>query len=472
MNIRKQKTLLYLLLIIQFCLVTGYLYYQKNYRSKDTLRVVYLDPDRIRTSLSPYGPGFELELVNKFCSRHQLNPVWIRAENFQDAVSLIQSGQADLVIPEPGGTEESLNRIVRGPAYLSGRLLITHNQWRYPLRSMEDLCSVQVTVPDGSFFSRKISRLEDDLGCSIELNVVHNAGKDFFNHLSNREFRFGLIDELSFNLWHGFFPNVHETYVFDTEYEYSWIWSSMHKGLDRSFTEFWEAASDDSCFEALRDKYFGFFPPEKDAYQLRHFISTIENKLPLYIDSVTEAARSYNLDPLLLIALIYQESHFEPQAESRTGVRGLLQITRDTADFIGIQNRLDPEQSIMGGAMYLDFLAGRVEEEGVSSWDKWFFTLAAYNQGLGHLYDAMELASRQEKNNLYWSELKEVYPLLSFTRYFETLPRGYARGFEAVNFVDNIRYYYYILHSMISLSRPEVEHLGGLLDIIPDDWPD
>jgi membrane-bound lytic murein transglycosylase F len=472
MGIRKQKILLCLLLIIQFFLVTGYLYHHKYYWSEDSLRVVYLDSGRIMAGLSPYGPGLDKELVEHFSARSGLKPVWISTDSFHQAMTMVQSGRANLFISEPHDTKESWEDITRGPEYMSGRLLIAHNQWRYPLKSMDDLCAVQVVVPDSPFFSEKISRLENDLGCSIDLSLVDNTGEEFFNLLSNRDFRFGLVDELSFDLWHVFFPEVHKTYDFDTDYGYAWIWNNRYKDLDQVFTEFWEDMARDPYLSDLRDKYFGFFPSEKDAYQLRHFIRAIENKLPLYMEHITEAAQKYNIDPLLLTALIYQESHFDPDAQSRTGVRGLLQITLDTADFLGIQNRLDPRQSIMGGAKYLNFLMQRVEETGAKSWDKWFFTLAAYNQGLGHLYDAMTLTLRKEKNDLSWPQVKEVYPLLSYTRYFETLPRGYARGFEAVSFVDNIRYYYYILHSMISLSKPEVEHLAGFSDFIPDGWPD
>ncbi len=472
MEIRKQKILLCLLLIIQFFLVTGYLYHHKHYWSKDFISVVYLDSDTVMDGLSPYGPGFEKELVKHFSSGRGLKAVWIRVDSFSEGMSMIQSGLANLFIPGPHDWEETWDKTVRGPEYMSGRLFITHNQWRYPLKSISDLCTVQVVVPGRLLFSQKITRLEDRLGCSIDLNLVHDAGEGFFDLLSNREFRFGLVDEQSFNLWHGFFPEVHKTYGFETEYGYAWIWGSRYKNLDRMFTQFWEEMSGDHYLAALKDKYFGFFPAEKDSYQLRHFVRTIENSLPLYSETIIRAAQQYSIDPLLLTALIYQESHFDPQARSRTGVEGLLQITQDTADFLGIQNRLDPRQSIMGGAMYLDYLLEQVEKTGASSWDRWFFTLAAYNQGPGHLYDAMELARRKGKKYLSWYALKETYPLLSYTRYFETLPRGYARGFEAVNFVENVRYYYYILHSMISLSRPEVEHLGGFSDFVPAGWPD
>ncbi|MFP4084471.1 MAG: transglycosylase SLT domain-containing protein [Desulfonatronovibrio sp.] len=472
MKKKRQKYLLFLLILIQLCLVTVYLYYQKNYWSKDILRVAYLDSDRVNSLLSPYGPGFEQELVNNFCHRNGFTPVWIRIKNLDQGIAMVQTGQANLLIAGPYDPADSWENTVKGPAYMSGNLLIAHNRWRHPLNSINDLCSTRVVVPAKYVFMQKIDSLEQDMDCRIELVDVHNNEEEFFNLLSDRDFRFGLVDKLSFDLWHVFFPLVLRSYEFDKKYEYAWIWSPRHKDLNRMLDQFWADMPDDPYLKDLKDKYFGFFPSEKDPYQLRHFIRAIENHLPAYAETILAAAQENNIDPVLLSALIYQESHFDSQAESRTGVRGLLQLTLDTADFLGVKNRLDPDQSIMGGAAYLKFLSEHVEETGVSSWDKWFYTLAAYNQGLGHLYDAMELADRQGKNSLNWSELKEVYPLLSYTKYYKTLPRGYARGYEAVNFVENIRYYYYILHSMISLSRPEVEHLGGFLDFVPGGWPD
>jgi membrane-bound lytic murein transglycosylase F len=472
MGIRKQKILLCLLLTIQFFLVAGYIYYHKYYWSQDVLRVVYLEPGRDGAGLSPYGPGLDRELADHFSAWSGLKSTWMTADSFQEAVSMVQSGRAHLFIPGPHEVTLEWEDTSRGPQYMSSRLIIAHNQWRYPLRSMDDLCDAEVVVPHSPVFSDKISRLEQDLECSIDLSLVQSSGREFFSLLSSRDFRFGLVDELSFNLWHGFFPEVHKTYDFDTDYGHAWIWNNRFQDIDRLLTGFWEDTARDSLLLDLLDKYFGFFPPEKDPYQIRHFIRALEDRLPLYMEPIIEAAQEYNIDPLLLTALIYQESHFDPQARSKTGVRGLLQITMDTADFLGVQDRLDPGESILGGAKYLNFLMEHVQETGAGSWDKWFFTLAAYNQGLGHLYDAMTLARRKEKNHLSWAQVKEVYPLLSYKRYFETLPRGYARGFEAVNFVDNIRYYYYLLYSMISLSRPEVEHLSGLPDLAPVDWPD
>lgn len=106
----------------------------------------------------------------------------------------------------------------------------------------------------------------------------------------------------------------------------------------------------------------------------------------------------------------------------------------------------------------------KLEPLGLDPWNRWFFTLAAYNQGPGHLRDAIDLARQLGMSGKTWRDLKEVYPLLEKKRYGDMVKHGTCRGREAVRFVDSIRYYYYILHGIVRLSRPEAEHLGPLLD--------
>jgi membrane-bound lytic murein transglycosylase F len=184
-----------------------------------------------------------------------------------------------------------------------------------------------------------------------------------------------------------------------------------------------------------------------------------------------KASKKNDIDPLLLAAVIFQESHFNNSARSRTGVRGLMQITQTTAKELGI-NRLDPHQSIMGGATYLRKLWERFEDQDLKAWDRWFFTLAAYNQGYGHVTDAITLAQQRGGTGKTWQELKETLPLLAWKRYFSQTRHGYCRGYEAVTYVENIRYYYYLINGLVALSRPEGENLGKLRSSIGTATPD
>ena len=119
-------------------------------------------------------------------------------------------------------------------------------------------------------------------------------------------------------------------------------------------------------------------------------------------------------------------------------------LTLATAETIGITNRLDTHQSIMGGAKYLSQLIRRVPES-VKGENRLRFALAAYNVGMGHIYDARKLAQQLSKNPNSWQDLKTVLPLLLQKKYYKNLKHGYARGSEPVRYVDAIYNYKDIL---------------------------
>ena len=119
-------------------------------------------------------------------------------------------------------------------------------------------------------------------------------------------------------------------------------------------------------------------------------------------------------------------------------------LTRRTAKEVGVKNRLDPSQSIMGGAKYLKSIMKRLPEY-IDQEDKTWFALASCNVGYCHLRDAMALAIWRNKNPTKWHSVQEVLPLLGHKKYYTRLPFGHARGFEPVIYVKRIKDFYDIL---------------------------
>ena len=112
-------------------------------------------------------------------------------------------------------------------------------------------------------------------------------------------------------------------------------------------------------------------------------------------------------------------------------------------------SRLDPEQNIYAGAKYMAHMIERIPDD-VHDDDRYWFAMAAYNMGIGHLWDARTLARRLGKNPSSWLDIQEVLPLLSNKKYYKTLKYGYARGYEPVIYVKRIRNYQEILENELS----------------------
>jgi membrane-bound lytic murein transglycosylase F len=141
--------------------------------------------------------------------------------------------------------------------------------------------------------------------------------------------------------------------------------------------------------------------------------------------------------------MVYQESHFNPRARSFTGVRGMMQLTLDTAKDMGIENRLDPKQSITGGVKYLKRLYERHDD--AKDPDRVLITLASYNVGRGHIVDAQKIAKENNLDPNSWHSLQEILPLLRYRKYYKKTKNGYCRGTEPVRYVNRIMTYYEIL---------------------------
>jgi len=193
----------------------------------------------------------------------------------------------------------------------------------------------------------------------------------------------------------------------------------------------------DGAIAKLDEKYFGHVQ-NFDFVDTRTFLKRAKSLLPKYQPLFQTHAK--NIDWRLLAAISYQESHWDPQARSYTGVRGMMMLTKNTAQSLGLTDRTDPEQSLSGGARYLQDMMSKVPDT-VPENERIWFALAAYNMGYAHMLDARVLTAKTKGNPDSWADVKQRLPLLSQKQYYSKLTYGYARGHEAYAYVENIRKY-------------------------------
>ncbi len=129
--------------------------------------------------------------------------------------------------------------------------------------------------------------------------------------------------------------------------------------------------------------------------------------VPQYLAGVIdEAAKKYNVDPNLVAAMAFRESRFDPQAVSRIGAQGVMQLMPRTARSLGVKDSFDPRQNVMGGTKYLKYLLDRFDGDLTLS-------LAAYNAG-------PELVSRAGPN----ATQEAIEYVAAVKRYYEQALRA------------------------------------------------
>ena len=225
--------------------------------------------------------------------------------------------------------------------------------------------------------------------------------------------------------------------------DFAWAVAPGYPELRDALDAFIARLRKDGTLARLADRYFDDSPPV-ERIDAGVFQERIHKALPQWRNTFVEAQAKSGIEWRLLAAVAYQESQWDPAATSETGVRGLMQLTEETARALGVGDRLEPKAAAIGAAKYLADLKRKLPLR-IAEPDRTWLALAAFNVGIGHLEDARVLAQRQKLNPDLWSDVQKVLPLLAEPEYYITLKNGYARGGMPVAFVGRVRGYYDIL---------------------------
>lgn len=398
-----------------------------------------------RTSPTTYyegrrGPtGFEYELLRRFADYLGVS-LNLDASHHVDSVLPAVREQGDLgaaglpLTPDTPGIHFTRPIINMQP-------LLVYRRGLNGINTPSDLIGLEIGTLSASGTSTALRELQaehPELSWreSNELEVAELMAK-----IENESLDAAVIYDHQFRLNRLFFPNVERGFFIGEPISMAWaVPSGRGLGLLQAANRFLEDLQGSGMLERLTARYFGH-DDYLEYVGTRTFLSHLDSRLPRYEELFKQAARETGFDWKLLAALGYQESHWDPDAVSPTGVRGLMMLTRPTAKEMGIENRRDPAQSIDGGARYLRNVHDRLPES-ITGDDRLYMAMASYNVGLGHLYDARKIAETQGGDPDSWEDVREALPLLQHREWHSQTRHGYARGGEPVIYVRNIRRYY------------------------------
>jgi membrane-bound lytic murein transglycosylase F len=289
--------------------------------------------------------------------------------------------------------------------------------------------------------------------------------------VNNGKYRYAVIDSNAYAIHRGLYPNTYVAFNLTQFQPIAWAFpQSEDDSLYRAARRFMLRANTNGLLAELREQYFGHVS-NMNAGGAQAFAKSSRERLPQWREKLVQAGEKYGLDWQLLAALSYQESHWNQHAKSPTGVRGLMMLTRATARDLGV-NRLDPAESIDGGARYFQQVRDKIPER-IREPDRTWMALAAYNVGYGHLEDARILTEKMGHNPDKWTDVRNHLPLLAKRQYYKDSKHGYARGWEPVTYVQNIRHYYALLswssrieEQRIATARAEADGLADNRKIV------
>ena len=384
------------------------------------------------------GPqGFEYELLAGFADYLGVTLDLYPFYSYEAMLEQLEEGNLDIVATGDAVTDVLQSRFSYGPAYQTVSQHLVFQAGTSRPRDMAELDAPVVTVT-GSSQAQLLTSLSDDAAPTL-ITTEDSDSEELLQKVAEGELDYTLADSNRLALQRRRYPNLAVALTIEDSMPMAWALDrSQDDSIKAAMVEYFGTVHQSGWFTVLEDKYFGHI--RTFGYvDSRAFNKSAETTLKRYKSMFQQYAG--DLDWRLLAAMSYQESHWKPDAVSRTGVRGLMMLTMDTANDWDVEDRTDPEQSIRGGARYFASLLSRIPAR-IGNPDRTWMAMAAYNIGMGHLEDARVLTERQGGNPDLWVDVKQRLPQLKQKKYYRTTNYGYARGDEALQYVDNIRRYY------------------------------
>jgi membrane-bound lytic murein transglycosylase F len=416
----------------------------------------------------PDGPaGFEYDLAKKFADSLGVNLRIVVPDNLDQIFNMLERGEAQLAAAGLTVTEARKQRVRFGPSYQEITEQLVYNNQDIKPDSVEDLALGNLEVVAGSSHIDSLHMLKTEYPDLHWTAHDDKESEELLQLVEEQFIDYTIADSNEVALNQRFMLELRVAFDVSEPKQLAWAFPKTRDTslYDKAMVFFWRTLNDGEITQ-LVEKHYGHVT-KFDYVGNRIYLRHIATRLSKYRETYEEAADKYNLDWKLLAAMGYQESHWNPRAVSPTGVRGIMMLTLETAGHLGIKNRLDPTSSIYGGAKYLAQIRERFADD-LQEPDRTWFAMAAYNVGYYHVEDARQIAEQLGKDPNKWVDLKTTLPLLSRKKWYKKTRFGYARGWEPVRYVENIRRYYDLLNYRVAREVKQPEPEPEAFSILPN----
>ena len=439
-----------------------------NYNTDSNVRLLvatHIDPLGIREDEGGTYSGFEYDYLKLLGKRLNRKVEVIKYPNTTSAINAVIDGQAHLAA---GG----LTRDARYPVSWTAALrkvdyvlVRGRGNERAEISQEKDLAGRSIMVRADTYLAGVIKDIQRRVPT---LKIVHPAtnrnDQELLKQLAEGHIDLLATEKVQFD--HASRSVSDLVIAWDLPQTNSVAWAlpaGYDAGLMRIIDEILDDADKSGDRASIEDRYF-VYVRRLTAKDISLFRSRIKTHLPKYEEEFVLAGSTYKLDWRYIAAISYQESLWEESAKSYTGVLGLMMLTTDTAARMGVRDRTNPVQAIMGGSRYLAELRQNLEGQ-VPDPDRMWMVTAAYNIGPASLEAARKITHMQGKNDASWADIKAILPTLSDPSNARRFNTGPIRGGEAVIMTENIRNYYDLLRE----ARPMKGGIPVLLETTKTD---
>lgn len=416
-------------------------------KTKEIVVVTHASPNTYFINADNQLAGIEYDLVKLFAKEHapEYKIKFLVVNKVSDVLKALLTGKADIAAASLQITPIRQKLVEFATPYnqTQQKLVYNSNITKHP-RKLADLKNKAFIVPAKSSSSEQLVKINRAIPELTWQEDEANNDEALLRKVADGELTYTAANQQLVELMKNFYPNLQEGITIGAPENIAWAFSpEVAQPLKRKVNNFFNKIKDNGQLSNLLDRYYGH-NERLDEDDIHHFLKLVESRLPKYKHLFKEAEKETGLNWRLIASLSFRESHWDPKNTSPTNVRGIMMLTNATAKELGVENRLDPEESIPAGARYIKQLKDRFPST-IADQDRTYFALASYNIGYAHVDDARKLAKRLKMNPDSWADVKKTLMLLNKRQYYTTVRNGRASGGAPIVFVETIRSYQRIL---------------------------
>lgn len=401
--------------------------------------------------------GYEYELLSLFAQHIGIDLEIKVVPDLDNIIDSLSAGAGDIAAANLTVTQERKELVQFTLPHIKTRQMLlqkkpttwrrlTYDQLEKSLvRDVLDLAGKDVFVPMNTSFHERLVHLQNELGDSIYIHALDGSidADSVMALISSDSISYSVVDENVARFYRAFHPNVDTKTPISFSQQIAWALPLHANHLTDTINAWMNEKQSKSEYAYIYNKYFKW--AKQSNYKAKSDYNLQEGgRISEYDDVIQKYAEKMDWPWPLLASVIYQESHFDPEAVSWTGAKGLMQVMPATAKKYGVDTLglIDPEQNIHAGTSYLNWLyAYWIKELSNDSAQAMPFSLASYNAGLGHVKDARRLAQKYELDpNMWKGNVEQMILQKSHPKYYtdEVVKHGYCRGTEPYAYVRNI----------------------------------
>jgi membrane-bound lytic murein transglycosylase F len=399
--------------------------------------------------------GFDYDLAQLFAQRHHLS---LKVVATSDPGAKLVAGDSGASLGagamyRTDKTDAPESSLLYSAGYYAVEPVLIYHTDSYRPSSWADLAGSRVAVLDGSALALALERIRSNHPDVLWQPLALASTEALVRQVSDGSIDYAIVASNDAEALRNIHLNFERAFAVAGKQELVWAFPPTQTSLRDQVNAFFADLKKDGTLQRLIERYFTYAQmPRLDAGVMQERIRSV---LPEYRALFQRAQEATGIEWRLLAAIAYQESQWDTQAISETGVRGLMQLTEETARQLGVVDRLDAQAGVFAAARYLRAIKDKLPPR-ISEPDRTWLALAAYNIGIAHLEDARVIAQKQKSSPDSWTAVSKALPLLALPEYYAEAKFGYARGGMPVAFVERVRACYDILLAHQPALRPRL----------------